>query len=111
MWQIRCDEPGLTVDEQIAKVVARLAPYQDRLAHLGQELAGQEPPGSLRLQVVRHFDDDEGEDESERAWVDAEGHAWERLPGQHQLLGWHLDSDVLGFLRSVGAELDVDEYG
>jgi Domain of unknown function (DUF4279) len=111
MWQIRCDDPGLAVGEQIARVIARLAPYRERITNLGRELAGQDPPGSLRLQVVRYFDDEEGEDENEREWVDAEGNAWERMSGQHQLLGWHLDSDVLSFLHSVGAEVDIDEYG
>jgi hypothetical protein len=31
--------------------------------------------------------------------------------GQHQLLGWVLDREVLEFLPAVDAVLDVDEYG
>jgi hypothetical protein len=59
------------------------------------------------LQLVRHFDDDDGEEE-ELSVSDA---PLQKLAGQHQLLGWHLDSDVLGFLARVGAEIDADEYG
>jgi hypothetical protein len=34
-----------------------------------------------------------------------------KLPGQHQLLGWHLGTEDLAFLASISAVLDVDEYG
>lgn len=111
MWEVRCDTPGLGVSEQITRVMARLVPYRDRIEALGQDLARQAPPGRLWLQVVRFFDDEAGEEENEREFVDADGQGWKRLPGQHQLLSWHLESDVLAFLHSVGAELDVDEYG
>lgn len=33
------------------------------------------------------------------------------LPGQHQLLSWHVDIRIMEFLRNTRAELDVDEYG
>jgi hypothetical protein len=56
---------------------------------------------------VRYFNDDDGEEESPQP----EGTDLIRLPGQHQLLGWHLDRRVLKFLHHTGAELDVDEYG
>jgi hypothetical protein len=35
----------------------------------------------------------------------------QKLPGQHQLLGWHLDRDAVRLLARVGAEIDADEYG
>ena len=51
---------------------------------------------------------DEGEEE-EIPPIDEDG--LEKLSGQHQLLGWRLDSDTMAFLVAVGAFLDVDEYG
>jgi hypothetical protein len=54
-----------------------------------------------------YFDDEEGEEEEHSA-SDAR---FQKLPGQHQLLGWRLGQDILTFLTSVRAELDVDEYG
>jgi hypothetical protein len=63
------------------------------------------------LQLVRYLgawlDDDEGEEEGEITVTEV----GTKLPGQHQLLGWHLATDVLAFVVDVGAEIDVDEYG
>jgi hypothetical protein len=108
---VRCDLPGLTVEDQIARVVARLDPFRSQIADLVTELANENPPGDATLIVVRHFDDEDGEEESEYVRYLPDGTMFERLPGQHQLLGWHLDTATLAFLRFVGAELDVDEYG
>jgi hypothetical protein len=59
------------------------------------------------LQIVRSFNTDDGEDET----IDVTPDGLEKLSGQHQLLGWHLNGEVLDFLSEVGAELDADEYG
>jgi hypothetical protein len=106
-WQIRCDEPGLTVDEQIARVTARLAPYRAAIRNVVVDAND----ANAMLRVVRYLGawlaDDEGEEEETLTTDDG----LEKLPGQHQLLGWSLDRDVIEFLLDVGAELDVDEYG
>jgi hypothetical protein len=39
------------------------------------------------------------------------GRDFDRLRGQHSLLGFHLGSDVLAFAASSGVEFDFDEYG
>lgn len=111
MWRVKCDDRDLRLNGQIANVLARLQPYRDKIVVLKEELRVEQPVGTLRLGVVRYYDDDEGEEESERETVDPDGTVWERLPGQHQLLGWGLDSEALTFLHDVGAVLDVDEYG
>ncbi|MER5646015.1 hypothetical protein [Streptosporangium sp. NPDC002524] len=50
---------------------------------------------------MRHLDEHE---ENPRNTLDPE-------PSQKpDLLGWHLDLDVLCFLTATGAALDVDEY-
>jgi len=108
---VHCDEPGMSVDGQIANVVDRLGPGAGRIAKLVAELTRDDPPGFAVLQVVRYFDDDDGEEDSERAVQLLDGTVLEPLPGQHHLLGWHLDSRTIAFLQAVGAELDVDEYG
>jgi hypothetical protein len=43
--------------------------------------------------------------------IDVTPDGLEKLAGQHQLLGSHLNREVLDFLTEVGAELDADEYG
>jgi len=63
------------------------------------------------LRVVRHFDDVSGEEEEESVLEMREGRRLEKLPGQHQLLGWHLSPRVIDFLWSTHASLDFDEYG
>ena len=100
-WKVRCDLAGLTVDEQVNAVISRLAPHTGAI----RELVVEMPEVHASLNVVRYFDD-EGKEED----LSPVG-GLEKLPGQHQLLGWHLDSAAMRFLLKVGAELDFDEYG
>jgi hypothetical protein len=107
-WRVVCRDGGLTLDEQIDRVINRLEPFADEIAALAREIDASEGDGITgTLQVVRYFNDDGGEEESPQP----NGTDLVRLPGQHQLLGWHLDRRVLEFLHRTGAELDVDEYG
>lgn len=92
-WRVACRDPGLRVDEQIARVLDRLQPHTDRIADLARRLAGT--GGGAMLHVVRYFNDT---DRARAGAVDPD------------LLGWHLDRKVLDFLSATGAELDVDEY-
>jgi hypothetical protein len=103
-WRVICDDQGLTVDEQVTRVVDRLRPHQPTIAELTRE------PGArcgAVLQVVRYFDDENGEEEE----LNPPDARFQKLSGQHQLLGWHLDRRTLVFLMTVNAEIDVDEYG
>lgn len=104
-----CREPGLTVDEMIDHLVDRLAPFSRAIGRLAEELnrgQGDDGPCAV-LQVVRYLDDEDGEEEA----LCPSHQGFEKIAGQHQLLGWHLDRRVLQFLISTRAELDVDEYG
>jgi hypothetical protein len=103
-WKVICDDRGMTVDEQVRKVVDRVRPRQAAIAELTREPDAR--CGAV-LEVVRYFDAENGEEE-ELSPPDAQ---LQKLPGQHQLLGWHLDRDILAFLIAVNAEIDVDEYG
>ncbi|MCX5067776.1 DUF4279 domain-containing protein [Micromonospora lupini] len=106
-WKIACRKPGLGVDEQIAQIVDRLFTHAGRIGELAAELDRvDEASGASVLQVVRVFEHPDGEEEDLAGPVDG----MQKLPGQHQLLGWHLDARVLEFLRRTRAELDVDEY-
>ncbi|GAA3471937.1 hypothetical protein GCM10018965_064900 [Nonomuraea roseola] len=104
-----CREPGLTVDEMIAHLIDRVEPFSQAIGQLAEELnQGQGDDGSCAvLQVVRYLDDEDGEEED----LCSPQRGFEKIAGQHQLLGWHLDRRVLYFLISTRAELDVDEYG
>jgi hypothetical protein len=105
-WEVVCDAPGLRVDAQIQQVFSRVGPYQSAI----RKIVANDRCGAT-LQVVRYLGawlaDNEGEEEE----LTVEENDLDKLPGQHQLLGWHLDADVLAFLVDVGAQLDVDEYG
>ncbi len=107
-WMITCRAPGLGIDDQVGRIVARLTPHTARIVGLlGELVAGGDASAGAGLNVVRYFNDDDGEDEQ----FSAPDAALQKLSGQHQLLGWHLRRDVLEFLVAVGAFLDVDEYG
>ncbi|GAA3008511.1 DUF4279 domain-containing protein [Streptosporangium longisporum] len=107
-WKIVCREPALTVDEMITRLLDRAEPFSHTIALLVQELDQEDDDcgSSAVLQVVRHLDDEDGEEEDLTSPP-----GFEKITGQHQLLGWHLDRRVLAFLTTTGAELDVDEYG
>jgi hypothetical protein len=101
-WIVECRDPGLRVDEQIARILERLAPHTDAIAALARRLDAEPEPGpSAGLQVVRYFNE-------------AEPHPGHQ-PGAStddptDTLGWHLGRDVLDFLQATGAVIDIDEY-
>lgn len=102
-WKIACREPGLRVDEQIARILERLAPHTEAIATLAHRLDTEDPEGpSAFLQVVRYFNHEHGQQDPP-AGAGAQAEA-------PNLFGWHLGRDVLDFLHRTGAVLDVDEY-
>lgn len=106
LWQMRCDEPGLGIDEQADRVFQRISPHADTI----RELVATSPVGAV-LSIFRDFDADDGEREVLSDSVTPGGETLTKLAGQHQLLGWHLDAEFLAFLVTVGADIDCDEYG
>ena len=107
IWSVECRQRGMRVDDQAARVLARIRPVAEPIRALTAD-------GSVWavLQVVRFFMDDDGEQEDEhQPVVTDDGRVLHRLPGQHQLLGWHLAIEDLVFLASIPAAVDVDEYG
>ncbi len=105
-WSVTCREPGLPLDIQIGKVLDRVAPLRERLRDLGST-----KDVWICLVIVRHFDHPEGEEEHIDAATTERGELLEKLPGQHQLLGWYLDTPQLEFLAYVNAAILADEYG
>lgn len=102
-WKIVCREPGMSVDQQVARIVERLAPYVDTIAALARRLGAEAGEGhSAVLEIVRKFNHDKGQDRLADTPPE--------LVDGPDLLGWHLDRDVLDFLHATGAVLDVDEY-
>lgn len=76
---------GRTVDDQLAKVLGRIRPVTDSIRRLIATGAV-----SAALQVVRDFAADDGEAEQHTPVVTDSGVVLHALPGQHQLLGWHI---------------------
>lgn len=102
-WKIVCREPGLCIDEQIDRVLERLAPHAEAVAALARRLDAEDPQGpSAVLEVVRYFNREPG---PQGQPASAGGQ-----PESQDLLGWHLGRDVLDFLHRTGAVLDIDEY-
>jgi hypothetical protein len=99
-WKIVCREPGLRVDEQIARIIDRLAPHTAVIAALAGRLDTEDEGSGAVLEVVRYFNDKEAEQHNH-------SDAAVETPN---LFGWHLDREVLDFLHATGAVLDVDEY-
>ncbi|MEO8701858.1 MAG: DUF4279 domain-containing protein [Kofleriaceae bacterium] len=98
-WELCCDR-AMRIDDQLAELVSRLMPVRAAII----ALAAEGHRGGMN--VVRYFDSDDGEPEHHD---DIDGSR--TLPGQHQLLGFHLDRTILAFLVETGAECGFDEYG
>jgi hypothetical protein len=105
VWRIECREPGLTVDEQLGRVLERVRPVAARI----RELTATGTVSAV-MQVVRFLDAVDGEPERVDEIVTDDGEPLRKLAGQHRLLGWGLTAEDLGFLASIPAMLDVDEY-
>ncbi len=73
----------MTLDAQIGRVLERIEPLHAWLLGLipGQDVSAQ-------LVIVCDFDDEEGEDELPDVATTEDRKLLEKLPGQHQLLGW-----------------------
>jgi hypothetical protein len=102
-WMVKTNSGP--VDEMTAELIARIRPVASDIRDLVSSSVV-----SAVIQVVRYFNDDAG-DEEQFGEVKVDGQLLEKLLGQHQLLGFHLDAEVLGFLSETGIELDLDEYG
>lgn len=105
-WSVHCSDRGLKIDAQIEKVLERVEPIRSRLVVLA---SGQDV--SVRLVIVRYFDDEDGEEQPFEAAITKDGRLLEKLPGQHQLLGWYLSDEQLGFLAQIRCSIWADEYG
>lgn len=99
-WEIVCREPGLRVDEQVARIIERLAPHTAAIAALVDRLHTEDEESGAVLEVVRYFNDQESE-RHHRSVPTGEA---------PDLFGWHLGREVLDFLQTTRAVLDVDEY-
>lgn len=91
----------LGVDEQIPSLLDRIDPIAEDLRSL---LERSDVDGVI--EVVREFGHPEGQDEEDGRRGDLI-----KLRGQHQLLGFALEAEVLARLVRLGLSLDFDEYG
>ena len=88
------------------RVLDRIEGIADRIAQVVDLVRTEGGASGAGFQVVRYFEDPNGEEEVIRRVGNLES-----LTGQHQLLGWHLDKRLMDFLIRTGTELDADEYG
>ena len=101
-WIVECRDPGLAVDEQIARILKRLTPRIDAIAALARHLDAEPESGpSAVVEVVRFFNEAQHDPRHQTQAAKNES---------TRILGWHLGRDVLDFLQATGAVLDVDEY-
>jgi hypothetical protein len=105
-WSVHCRDRGLGLDAQTQKVLERLEPIRAKLI----DLVTTENV-TARLTFVRYFEDEDGEEELFEASITEDGEFFERLPGQHQLLGWYLPAEQLTFLAGIRAAVWADEHG
>jgi uncharacterized protein DUF4279 len=113
-WGIASKAPGLAVDEHLRVIVDRLSPHSGAIGALVEEIETTElgvPGVGSVLAVVRHLDDDDGEEEQLSVIERPDGSRLEKLSGQHQLLGWRFTPDIIEFLIATRSILDIDEYG
>jgi hypothetical protein len=104
-WDLKCDEPGLKVDEQLDIVMQKMTPAIPALL----ALLDREPDITTHVQVVRYLETDE-EDDYVPPVVTHNGVELELAGGQHLLLGFGFGVAAMAFLHRTRATVDVDEY-
>lgn len=104
-WLIYSRRPGLPLDDHITEVLDRIRPVAAVVRALvnGGRVEAD-------LQIVRYFNDQDGQDDLPDPWEE-DGHTYEKLPGQHHMLGWFIQREQLELLVRMGAAIDADEYG
>lgn len=105
-WTVHSQDTSQPLDAQASSVL-------DRIAHVADTVRAMVVRGdvSASLVFVRYFNDSDGEDENLEPVVAPDGAIFEAIAGQHQLLGWHLETDQLALLAHMRATIDADEYG
>lgn len=101
-WSLYCRTRGADIGDQVDELLSLLEPSRDAIKRLVLE-----DEAETVLQLVRYFNDGDGEQEI----LDVTEEGLEKLPGQHQLLGWGFSHGVIEFLHDVHAVVDADEYG
>jgi hypothetical protein len=105
-WSLGCANTSQPLDDQVASVLERIAPVASAVGRLVDE-----QNVVAKLVFVRYFNDEDGEDESLDSTTTLDGLNFEKLEGQHQLLGWALDVEQIALLARMRASIDADEYG
>ena len=101
-WSLRATGGGV-VDELVLELLDRIEPAAGKFAQL---TSGGEATATISF--MRSFGDDDGVEED--AGPELPGNLV-RMSGQHQLLGFHLDVDLMRRLVALDCSLDFDEYG
>jgi hypothetical protein len=102
LWRYRAKGTG-TVDELVRELLAVFEPLAEQLARLTAN-----DDSWLGVRFMRSFGDPDGIEEDEGPG-DLPDHLV-RVSGQHQLVGFHLDVDLMARLVALRCALDFDEY-
>jgi hypothetical protein len=106
LWLLRSGlAEDLRLDEHLDVLFATIGAHVD-----GFRQVATTPETAVWLTVVRYFEagDEEFDESTHRL---PEGSPYERLSGQHPLLGWALEPERIALLSRSGIGLDIDEYG
>lgn len=105
-WSVVGPDPAQALDVQAGAVLDRVAP----VAGVIRAMVDRDDV-TADLVFVRYFNDQDGEEEDLDPVTTPDGLVLERIAGQHQLLGWCLESDQVALLATMRASIDADEYG
>jgi hypothetical protein len=105
LWKLASGLPGTkALDEHFAALLAKLEGSAPRVRHL---LDGGEASGCIS--VARYFEP--GPEDREIIEPGQRGPGWERLRGQHPLVGFQILPALISYVADAGLWFDFDEYG
>ena len=106
LWTVKSGCPETAeLNDHLSALVAKIEPYTSLIRAF---LDSSDADGQFN--VVREFEAGPELDGIVDVGRYGPGNL-ERLRGQHPLLGFHLDRDVLDLASSLGVDFDFDEYG
>ena len=107
VWTVR-SQPNRGVGAMLTEIVDLIEPLADRLAAL-RALDPKDASGEglgYGITVVRYFNARDGVEEE----IVAQGDLV-KMPGQHQLLSFSMEPELMLRLSALGCDVDFDEYG
>jgi hypothetical protein len=106
LWTVQSGFPDTAeLNDHLAALASKISPF---IQHIRSFLDSSDAHG--QFSIVRKFESGSELETIVDVGRNGPGNL-ERLRGQHPLLGFHLDREIVDLAHDLGVDFDFDEYG